>query len=104
MNARRAPWETLGVATAGIVGVIDATIGRSADLAVVFGAIVVLALVASLRAMTNRRRIPLRADLVAWLEQTALEEGTTVEEVADSTIALARAGIAGRKPPGAARP
>mgnify|MGYP006293731237 CR=1 FL=1 len=93
MTARRTPWELLGVALVSIVGVIDALVGKSPDLAALFAATLVLAVVAAVRSLVARRRIAVRADLVAWLEQTALAEGTSVESVADSALSAARAGM-----------
>jgi hypothetical protein len=93
MNARRTPWESLGIALIAVVGIVDSLIGRSADLTVLFAVSLLLAVVALVRSVATRRRIALRADLVAWLEQTALAEGTTVEAVADSALSAARAGM-----------
>lgn len=100
MNARRVPWEVLGAAVAATVGLVDALVGRSPDLAVIFATVIVLTLLTAGRSLASRRRVQLRADVFAWLEQTALAEGSSVEEVADSALSAARAGIAA---PGSAR-
>ncbi|MEY4373013.1 MAG: hypothetical protein RL219_1782 [Actinomycetota bacterium] len=94
MNAQRVPWEMIAVAIAGSVGLVDAAVGHAADLVVVFAVVVLLALVAMARSLVSRRRIPVRADVLAWLEETSLAEGEPVNDVADRALAAARAGIA----------
>lgn len=90
MSRRRGGWELWIVVVAAGVGIVDAVIGGAPDLAAVFGAILVLTLLALARARTERRRVGLRADVVAWLEDTADLEATTVESVADRRLAVAR--------------
>lgn len=93
MSTRRVPWEVLAIAVVAAVGLIDAIVGSAPDLAAVFAAVIVLSAVAATRSLSSRRRVHVRPDLMTWLEQTALAEGTSVEEVADSALSAARAGI-----------
>lgn len=75
------------------VGAVDAAIGRSMDLVVVFalGAFLQLALLVRLQA--RRPAVPLRADLVAWLRQRAAAQGEPVGAVADRCVAACRADL-----------
>lgn len=99
MNAQRVPWEMIAVAIAGAVGLVDAAVGHAADLVVVFAAIVLLALAATARSLVLRRRITVRADVLAWLEQTSLTEGEPVNDIADRLLTAARAGISDSRTP-----
>lgn len=76
-----------------VVGAVDATIGESYDLAVVFGLGAILQLGLLLRLQAHRPAVPLRADLVAWLRDRAAVEGEPMGVVADRCVAACRADL-----------
>lgn len=91
--SRRMPWELAVAVLAAAVGAVDAVVGGQTDLAVVFAAVVLLGLYATVRAWSSRHRVTLRADLASWLSCRAADRGTTVDDEAAYAIAAFRAGI-----------
>ena len=77
------------------VGAIDAAASHDADLAVVFGLVVLLQLTLLVRLSLGRVAVPVRADLVRWLRDRADQEGDTVELLADRALAAYRADLVG---------
>jgi hypothetical protein len=75
------------------VGAVDAAIGRSMDLVVVFALGGVLQLALLMRLQGRRPAVPLRADLVAWLRQRAAAQGEPLGAVADRCVASCRADL-----------
>lgn len=82
-------------ATVAVVGTVDAAVSRDADLAVVFGLVVLLQLVLLLRLSVGRVSVPVRADLVRWLHDRAAQEGDSVELIADRALAAYRSELLG---------
>lgn len=77
------------------VGTIDAAIGRVWDLAVVCGAAALAALLLLVGDLAARTPVPLRTDLVRWLEHVAADGDERPADVADRAIAAYRAGLTG---------
>ncbi len=76
-----------------VIGAVDAMVGESWDLAVVLGALVVLAVVLLIRTFGRRPVVAVRADLVRWMAGRAATTGERTEDVADRAIAAYRAGL-----------
>lgn len=89
----------LAVLVAGAIGVLDAAIGRSWDLVVLFTVVVVVTGVLLARTSTRRPALPLRGDLVRWLRQRSQITGEPVERIADRAIASYRASLDGDSTP-----
>jgi hypothetical protein len=75
------------------VGAVDAAIGGSMDLVVVFALAALLQLTLLLRLQAHRPAVPLRADLVAWLRDRAAAEGEPMGALADRCLAACRADL-----------
>lgn len=76
-----------------IVGVVDGLVDGDRDVVAMF-VIVGLVLATLLwRVSWRRPAIPMRADLVKWMERRAVEGGESVEAVADRAVAAYRAGL-----------
>jgi hypothetical protein len=81
------------VATVSVVGVVDGIVSRDADVVALFAlSLVGLALV-YLRISWHRPAVPIRADLVRWMEERAVDGGESVDAVADRAIAAYRRGL-----------
>lgn len=76
-----------------IVGVIDAWVDADWDLGALFGLILVLLVVLWARLSYGRPAVPLRADLVGWLDERAVSAGESIEGVADRAVSAYRAGL-----------
>jgi hypothetical protein len=76
-----------------IVGIVDASIGGSSDLVVLFALLFVLSAALTTRVLGNRRWFRLRGDLAQWLEARAAESGETAENLVDRAVAAYRAGL-----------
>lgn len=85
----------VGIVLVAVVGLLDALGREQADLAIVFGVLIVLGLVLVLRAAVGRRDVPIRGDLVRWLKERADLEGEEVGTVADRALGAVRAGFLG---------
>lgn len=70
-----------------LVGVLDAVVGGTWDLAVLFGILAVLGLVLVGAALGSRRSMSLRADLAAELRDRALRTGEAQDAVNDRAVA-----------------
>lgn len=89
----------LGLAAlASVVGLIDAGLGGSWDLAGMFGLVTALQLVVLLQLRTDRQ-IGLRPDVARWVSGRAEATGEPPERVADRAVAAYRAGLVA-DPPG----
>lgn len=77
------------------VGVVAAALDDDWDLAAVF--VVLAALAVGLLARTAARRplVPIRADLVRWMNDRAAVSGDRMERLADRAIAAYRDGLGG---------
>jgi hypothetical protein len=75
------------------VGALDAAVGGSYDLVVVFVLGAILQLVLLLRLHVRRPAVPLRADLVSWLRDRASMQGESIGTVADRCVAACRADL-----------
>jgi hypothetical protein len=75
------------------IGAVDAVRGRNGDLIVVFLIVAALQLVLLVRLQFGRRPIPLRPDLVAWLDERASITGEAPERIADRCISEYRAAL-----------
>jgi membrane protein implicated in regulation of membrane protease activity len=85
------------VLVTGAIGVLDAAIGRSWDLVVLFAVVVVVTVVLLARTSDRRPAMPLRGDLVRWLRARAQITGEPVERIADRGIAAYRASLEGNE-------
>ncbi|MFG2447364.1 hypothetical protein ACGFQG_31245 [Nocardia fluminea] len=92
-------WMMVVVGGIAAIGLVDAATGGNGDLAVVFGAIVVLSIAASLRLPGRRRSIRIRGDLVGWLSTRAAESDEPVGRVVDRAVAAYRCGLTGEREP-----
>lgn len=94
MAAHQLDRHLLGLATlvAGI-GAVDAAISRDADLLVLFVGLAALVATVLVRSHLGRRAVPLRKDVVAWLDERAVATGERVEVLADRSISSYRAGL-----------
>ena len=82
----------LGVVVAA-VGALDAAIGGSLDLVVVFALGGALQLLLLTRLGGRRPAVPIRADLVAWLRDRSAAEGEPIGALADRCLAACRADL-----------
>ena len=83
------------IATTALIGLVDAIGRRQADLAIVFGIVLALAVVLLVHSVVGRRDVPVRRDLVRWMADRAATEGEEVGAVADRAISAYRAGFVG---------
>lgn len=79
-------------AIAAAIGAIDAAVGSSWDLFVVFLLVETSTLMMVWRIRGRRPAVPIRADLVAWLRQRAAITGEPLTVLADRAIATYRQG------------
>lgn len=75
------------------VGAVDAFVGESYDLVVVFVLAAALQLTLLVRLQARRPAVPMRADLVAWLRDRSAEQGEPIGVIADRCVAACRADI-----------
>jgi hypothetical protein len=77
------------------IAAIDAVLGRNWDIVVV--GVLALALQAAvlIRFSAHRPAVPLRADLVRWLQDRAAVTGEPLEQMADRAVAFYRAELHG---------
>lgn len=71
----------------GAVGLLDAVIGDAWDLAVLFGAVVLIGAVGVVVASGRRRSVTLRADLASFLAERARRTGEPFDAVLDRSVA-----------------
>ncbi|MGI9604356.1 MAG: hypothetical protein ACR2QE_20925, partial [Acidimicrobiales bacterium] len=81
-----------------VVGLADAAASGEWDLFGLLAIIVVLQGLIWLQLSWGRPAVPLRADLVSWLDDRAVAGGESVENVADRAIGAYRAGLTGVDP------
>ena len=72
------------------VGAVDAAVGGQADLVAVFLLTGTLQAALLVRLQADRPAVPLRGDLVRWLQDRAAAEGEPVGAVADRCVAACR--------------
>jgi hypothetical protein len=84
-------------AVVAVIGAVDAAFSRDADLVALLVGLAVLLFVVLVRSHLARRSLPLRKDLVEWLEGRAVATGTSAEAVADRALASVRAEFEGRR-------
>lgn len=77
------------------VGSVAAVLDDNADLAVIFVVLALLAVMLLARVSVRRPLVPIRADLVRWLNARAGVTGDRPEHLADRAIAAYRDGLAG---------
>ena len=75
------------------IGAVDAAVGSSWDLVVIFVAVIGLGAAGLARSWARRSSVSVRGDLVTWLDQRAAANGERIEDVADRAVAASRAGI-----------
>jgi len=75
------------------VGAVDALVGGTYDLVLVFALGALLQLALLVRLQFGRPAVPLRSDLVGWLRQRAAEHGEPMEALADRCVAAVRADL-----------
>jgi len=75
------------------VGAAHAAVGEDWDAFALFTALAFMMAALLIRTVRGRPAVPLRADLVAWLEERATSGGESVEEVADRAVSAYRAGL-----------
>jgi hypothetical protein len=80
-----------------VVGVVAAGLGGDWDLAVIFMVLGVVAMALLARTSGRRPLVPIRADLVRWMNARAAVTGDRTEQLADRAIAAYRDGIAGQE-------
>ncbi len=93
MRSRRLPSELLLALLVAAVGAVDAGIGGSFDLFVLFLVVASLCLVGLVRAAARRDAVAVRADLARWLAVTAAEQGEHPGDLADRAIGAFRAAL-----------
>ena len=76
-----------------VVGLADAAVDTDWDEFGLFVLVLVLVVVLAARISWGRPAVPLRGDLVAWLEERAVDGGESPEAVADRAVAAYRAGL-----------
>lgn len=86
------------------VGAVAAGLDDHWGLAVIFAVLAVLAAVLLVRTSVRRPLVPIRADLVRWLNARAAVNGDRMEQQADRAIAAYRDGLAGQEGGPSARP
>ena len=79
-----------------VVGIVDGIVAGNADVIAMFSLITFGLLVLWLRISWHRPAVPVRADLVRWMEGRAIEGGESAADVADRAIASYRAGLTPR--------
>lgn len=84
------PFVAMAIA---VIGVIDAAVGGSWDLAVLFGLLFATFAALTVRTVGNRRWLRLRGDLAQWIDGRAAEAGETAEDVVDRAVAAYRGGL-----------
>jgi hypothetical protein len=77
-------------AVATTTGMVDALVGGTEDLAVVFAVIDVLVLAAMARSLTGRRSVTLRPDLYVWLTRRSAASAEPIDAVLDRCVAAHR--------------
>ena len=82
------------------VGVVDGIVSREWDFLAVFVASLALQLLLLARLSSRRPAVPIRRDLVAWLNQQAALAGEPMESVADRAISAYQAGFSDLHAPG----
>lgn len=82
------------------VATVDAAIGRAWDLVVVCGAAGVCVVALLIADLADRLAVPIRTDLVRWLQRTAADGDERAADVADRAVAAYRAGFIGSGPEG----
>jgi hypothetical protein len=85
-------WCTV-LAVVATVGLVDAAIGTAWDLVAVFALILALLALVAARHVAGRPSVPVRRDLVRWMELRAAAGGERVEDVVDRAVGMYRAGI-----------
>ena len=81
------------------VGLVDATVSKTWDFAVVFALAVGLQLLLLVRTQTGRVGLTVRRDLAAWASEQAVATGESADEVVDRCVAAVRADVVDRPGP-----
>jgi hypothetical protein len=81
------------VAAVSVVGIIDGIVGGDVDVVLMFSLTLLGWIVVVLRISWHRPAVPIRADLVRWMESRAVEGGESIDAVADRAIAAYRQGL-----------
>lgn len=76
-----------------VAGAVDAVRGGGWDLAVVFGVVVALQVVALVVLHAGAPSAPLRSDLAAWVRRHAAATGEPAQRILDRSVAAHRAGL-----------
>lgn len=76
-----------------VTGLVDAIGGQTWDHAALFGAGLALAALLLARFSASRPAIPLRSDLVAWLQRRSQLTGESLERVTDRAVASYRSSL-----------
>ena len=81
------------VAAVSVVGIVDGIVGGDADVVIMFALTLLGWAVVFLRISWHRPAVPIRADLVRWMESRAVEGGEPIDAVADRAVAAYRRGL-----------
>lgn len=79
------------------VGLADAVRGGHWDLAVLLGALAVLAALALASTVGRRPLVPIRRDLVRWMARRAAEGDERLGDVADRAVGAYRSALTGEE-------
>ena len=83
-----------------VVGIVDSLVDSAWDHLTMFAIILAFLGLILLRMAGRRPAVPIRADLVAWLDDRAVSSGESLETVADRAVSAYRAGLSGSPGPG----
>ncbi len=81
------------VAAVTVVGIVDGIVSGDADVVALFALALLGWAVIFVRISWHRPTVPIRADLVRWLEERAIDGGESIDAVADRAIAAYRRGL-----------
>lgn len=81
------------LAVVAVVGLIDAVVSGDADVVALFALVLLGLTVMWARISWHRPAVPVRADLVTWMELRAIEGGESVDSVVDRAVSAYRSGL-----------
>ncbi len=80
----------LAVVLVALAGFLDAWVIEEPEIALLFGAVLILGLALLARTLSKRRPLRVRADLAGWMQQRSDLTGEPVEQIADRALATYR--------------
>jgi hypothetical protein len=81
------------IAAVTVVGVIDGVVSGDADVVALFALVLLGLAIIWARISWHRPAVPVRSDLVTWMEERAIEGGESVDSVVDRAVAAYRSGL-----------